>query len=51
MSENIQSISQGTFTIGQINPEVTKERQWGSTSYTEMNTFGIYKVVGINRKA
>ena len=36
---------------GQINPEVTKERQWGSTSYTEMNTFGIYKVVGINRKA
>ena len=33
-----------------ITPEVTKERQWGSTAYTEMNTFGIYKVVGINRK-
>ena len=36
---------------GQITPEVTKERKWGSTSYTEMNTFGIYKVVGIGRKA
>ena len=35
---------------GEINPEVTKERQWGSTAYTGMNTFGIYKVVGINRK-
>ena len=34
---------------GQINPEVTKERQWGTTAYTGMNTFGIYKVVGINR--
>ena len=35
---------------GEINPEVTKERQWGTTAYTGMNTFGIYKVVGINRK-
>ena len=34
---------------GKINPEVTKERQWGTTAYTGMNTFGIYKVVGINR--
>lgn len=36
---------------GQINPEVTKERQWGTTAYTGMNTFGIYKIVGINRIA
>ena len=35
---------------GQIKPEVTKERQWGTTAYTGMNSFGIYKVVGINRK-
>ena len=35
---------------GEINPEVTKERKWDTTSYTGMNTFGIYKVVGINRK-
>ena len=34
-----------------IKPEVTKERQWGTTSYNVMNTYGIYKVVGINRKA
>lgn len=32
-----------------ISPEVTKERQWGATAYTGMNTFGIYKVIGINR--